>query len=230
MGFVGMTEMSLRSHTRRFRRMGGLALVLAAALLLLAACGGGGGGQTGGSGGSDGGQTGGGAGTSGDEIVIGVIGPLTGDYAAEGQGFKKAIDLLVEELNAQGGVLGRQVRVEHADTGSQPDQATLAAQERVSTGVVGVVGADAASAPRRPSTCWSRSSTPRAACWPVRSASSTPTPAASRTRRPWLRRNWSPRASWPWWAPTPPARRSPPWRSSTRRASCRSRPRPRPRT
>ena len=145
MGFVGMTEMSLRSHTRRFRRMGGLALVLAAALLLLAACGGGGGGQTGGSGGSDGGQTGGGAGTSGDEIVIGVIGPLTGDYAAEGQGFKKAIDLLVEELNAQGGVLGRQVRVEYADTGSKPDQATLAAQELVSKGVVAVVGAYASS-------------------------------------------------------------------------------------
>lgn len=133
---MGTSEKSLRSHNRRFGIRGGLALVMAAALMVLAACGGGGG-QSGGTqgGGGDGGSAG-----SGEPIVIGVLGPLTGDYAAEGQGFKKAIDLVVADLNAQGGVLGRQIRVEYGDSASQPNQSTLAAQELVSKGVVAVVG------------------------------------------------------------------------------------------
>ncbi|HEX6989014.1 MAG TPA: branched-chain amino acid ABC transporter substrate-binding protein [Bacillota bacterium] len=129
---MGSSAQSYRSHNRRFGIRGGLALVMAAALLVLAACGGGQG--------DDGSAGSSGSGGSGEPIVIGVIGPMTGDYAAEGQGFQKAIDLVVADLNAHGGVLGRQVDVEYADSAGQPNQSTLAAQELVSKGVVAVVG------------------------------------------------------------------------------------------
>jgi len=42
-------------------------------------------------------------------IKIGLEGPMTGDYAYEGQGFEKAVKLLVEQVNEDGGLLGRQV-------------------------------------------------------------------------------------------------------------------------
>jgi len=35
-------------------------------------------------------------------IKIGLEGPMTGDYALEGQGFEKAVRLLVEQTNAGG--------------------------------------------------------------------------------------------------------------------------------
>ncbi|PZN12150.1 MAG: branched-chain amino acid ABC transporter substrate-binding protein [Bacillota bacterium] len=105
-----------------------LVAALAVALLLVtAACGGAGGGGAGGGG-------------SGDEILIGVQGPLTGDYAAEGQGFQKAIDLIVEQVNNEGGVLGKKIRVIYEDDKGQPNEATLAAQKLVSQGVIAVIG------------------------------------------------------------------------------------------
>ncbi len=42
---------------------------------------------------------GGGKGT----IKIGLQGPMTGDYAYEGKGFRQAVELLVEQTNAAGG-------------------------------------------------------------------------------------------------------------------------------
>ena len=33
---------------------------------------------------------------------------MTGDYAYEGQGFERAVRLLVDQANASGGILGRQ--------------------------------------------------------------------------------------------------------------------------
>lgn len=108
------------------RKRRGLMAGLAAALLLVTAgCGGAGQGGTGG---------------SGDEILIGVQGPLTGDYAAEGQGFKKAVDLIVEQVNNEGGVLGKKIRVIYEDDKGQPNESTLAAQKLVSQGVIAVIG------------------------------------------------------------------------------------------
>jgi branched-chain amino acid transport system substrate-binding protein len=56
-----------------------------------------------------------------DKIVIGVIGPMS---LPEGQAEKKAVMLAVEEINAQGGILGIPVEVVVGDTKLNPDTAT----------------------------------------------------------------------------------------------------------
>ncbi|PTQ55372.1 MAG: Branched-chain amino acid ABC transporter, amino acid-binding protein [Candidatus Carbobacillus altaicus] len=85
-------------------------------------------------------ETGGGASENG-EIVIGVEAPLTGDLAAEGQGFKKATSLVAEEINAQGGVFGgKKIKLIFEDDKGAPNEAPLAAQKLVSQGVVAVIG------------------------------------------------------------------------------------------
>ena len=38
-------------------------------------------------------------------------GPMTGDYAYEGKGFKKAVQLLVDQTNAAGGINGKKVEL-----------------------------------------------------------------------------------------------------------------------
>ncbi len=48
---------------------------------------------------------------SSDKIKIAVVGPLTGDFAEYGTGFKNAVQLKVDEWNKKGGVLGKQVEV-----------------------------------------------------------------------------------------------------------------------
>ena len=48
---------------------------------------------------------------SSEPIVIGSISPNTGGLAAYGIGITTGIELAVEEINAAGGILGRQVKV-----------------------------------------------------------------------------------------------------------------------
>ena len=74
-------------------------------------------------------------------IKIGLEAPLTGDYAYEGQGFEKAVRLLVDEVNEQGGLLGRQVELIVEDDAGDPTQAALVAQRLVDAGVIAVIGA-----------------------------------------------------------------------------------------
>ena len=58
---------------------------------------------------------GGAAGAAAQELVIGVIAPLTGSKAEQGMQFKEGAELAVADLNKAGGLLGRQVRVELLD-------------------------------------------------------------------------------------------------------------------
>ena len=74
-------------------------------------------------------------------IKIGLEGPMTGDYAYEGQGFEKAVKLLVEQTNEAGGLLGRQVELVVEDDAGDPTQAALVAQRLVDADVVAVIGA-----------------------------------------------------------------------------------------
>jgi len=74
-------------------------------------------------------------------IKIGLEGPMTGDYAYEGQGFEKAVQLLVDQTNEAGGLLGRQVELVIEDDAGDPAQAALVAQRLVDAKVVAVVGA-----------------------------------------------------------------------------------------
>jgi branched-chain amino acid transport system substrate-binding protein len=75
------------------------------------------------------------------EIVIGVIAPLTGSKAEQGMQFKEGAELAVADLNKAGGVLGRQLRLEILDDEGQPKNAAAAAQKLAANrSVVGVIG------------------------------------------------------------------------------------------
>jgi branched-chain amino acid transport system substrate-binding protein len=75
-----------------------------------------------------------------DTVKIGLMAPLTGSWASEGQGMKKIVELLAEQQNAKGGVLGRKIEVVTEDDGGDPRTASLAAQRLTTKGVVAVVG------------------------------------------------------------------------------------------
>ncbi|MFZ1325375.1 MAG: branched-chain amino acid ABC transporter substrate-binding protein [Candidatus Contendobacter sp.] len=75
-----------------------------------------------------------------DTVKIGLMAPLTGSWASEGQGMKKIVELLAEQQNATGGVLGRQIEVITEDDGGDPRTASLAAQRLTTKGVAAVVG------------------------------------------------------------------------------------------
>ncbi len=83
------------------------------------------------------------AGTSGtgEKIFIGLAGPITGPNAPFGEDMLRSAQLAVEEINAAGGVLGKQVEIVEGDDASDPKQAAIIGQKMVSTeGLVGVIG------------------------------------------------------------------------------------------
>lgn len=75
-----------------------------------------------------------------DTIKIGLMAPLTGSWASEGQAMKKIVELLAEQQNAKGGVLGKKIEVVTEDDGGDPRTASLAAQRLTTQGVAAVVG------------------------------------------------------------------------------------------
>ncbi len=75
-----------------------------------------------------------------DTVKIGMIAPLTGSWASEGQEMKRNGELLAAEQNARGGLLGKQVELVVEDDGGDPRTASLAAQRLSTRGVVAVIG------------------------------------------------------------------------------------------
>jgi len=75
-----------------------------------------------------------------DTIKIGLMGPMTGSWASEGQEMKQVVDLLADEINKSGGLLGKQIKIISEDDGGDPRTAALAAQKLSSQGVIAVVG------------------------------------------------------------------------------------------
>jgi branched-chain amino acid transport system substrate-binding protein len=75
-----------------------------------------------------------------DTVKIGLMAPLTGSWASEGQEMRQNVELLAAELNARGGLLGKQVEVVVEDDGGDPRTASLAAQRLSTKGVVAVIG------------------------------------------------------------------------------------------
>jgi branched-chain amino acid transport system substrate-binding protein len=73
-------------------------------------------------------------------VKIGLMGPVTGSWASEGQEMKQVLDLLVEELNAAGGVNGEKVQVMTEDDGGDPRTSALAAQRLATMGITAVIG------------------------------------------------------------------------------------------
>lgn len=81
-----------------------------------------------------------------EPVRIGLMAPLTGSWASEGQEMKRAVELLAAGVNARGGLLGRPVEIVTEDDGGDPRTAALAAQKLASRRVVGVVGTYGSSA------------------------------------------------------------------------------------
>lgn len=74
-----------------------------------------------------------------EPIKIGVQGPCSGSLAFEGQSIAKAVKLLAEQVNAAGGVLGRQIEIIETDDKGDPKEAALATQKLVNSGVMAAV-------------------------------------------------------------------------------------------
>ncbi len=77
------------------------------------------------------------------DIKIGVQGPITGQWALEGLGFRNAVALLAEEVNAQGGPLGdgRSIVLVEGDDRGDADEARRVAERLIAEGVIAVIGA-----------------------------------------------------------------------------------------
>ncbi|WP_319523099.1 branched-chain amino acid ABC transporter substrate-binding protein [uncultured Desulfosarcina sp.] len=75
-----------------------------------------------------------------DTIKLGVAGPHSGDLASYGIPTIKAAELVVKDVNAKGGVLGKQVELLVEDDVCKPEVATNTATKLVSEGVHVVLG------------------------------------------------------------------------------------------
>jgi branched-chain amino acid transport system substrate-binding protein len=98
-------------------RIAGLLLALAA-LAGLSACGGG----------------------DDNTTPVAVVGPMTGQYATFGQQMKNGADLAVADINAAGGVLGKQIDLSVGDDACDPKQAVAVANQMTGAGVKLVAG------------------------------------------------------------------------------------------
>lgn len=74
-------------------------------------------------------------------LKIGGLFPLTGSLSSVGPAFQNAAELAVEHLNGAGGVLGSEVELVIADTGTDPAQGREAANRLIDKGVVAIIGA-----------------------------------------------------------------------------------------
>ena len=75
-----------------------------------------------------------------ETVKLGLMCPLTGKWASEGQDMKNIVSLLVDETNAAGGINGKKVELVVEDDAGDPRTAALAAQKLAGAGVVAVIG------------------------------------------------------------------------------------------
>lgn len=75
-----------------------------------------------------------------NRVIIGLAAPMTGDLQKYGQEMRRGAELAVADLNAAGGVLGRQVVLEVVDDHCGKQEAEEAATELIRKGVVFVDG------------------------------------------------------------------------------------------
>ena len=75
-----------------------------------------------------------------DEIIIATAGPVTGQYAVFGEQMVRGARMAVADLNAAGGVLGKQLILEIGDDACEAKQAVAVANQMVNKGVVFMAG------------------------------------------------------------------------------------------
>jgi branched-chain amino acid transport system substrate-binding protein len=96
--------------------------MVAAAALALAAC------------------SGGGSGSGGGTILIGGIAGTTGAYGSTGQAVVNGSQLAVDEINKDGGVLGKQLKFESHDDGASATTSSQLFNRLLSAGAIAIVG------------------------------------------------------------------------------------------
>ena len=84
-----------------------------------------------------------GASTARADIKIGVFGPMTGDAAGYGQSLREAVDLVVKERNAAGGLLGQKIDVIYGDDAGKPEQAVSVAKRLTASFMLGSISSPA---------------------------------------------------------------------------------------
>jgi branched-chain amino acid transport system substrate-binding protein len=75
-----------------------------------------------------------------EDIPIAVAGPMTGQLAAFGEQLRRGSEMAVKDINAAGGVMGKQLKLVIGDDQCDPKQAVQVANDMVSQGVVFVAG------------------------------------------------------------------------------------------
>lgn len=79
--------------------------------------------------------------TAADEIRIGLMAPLTGKWASEGEDARRVLSLLVEQWNSSGKLGARTLKLVVQDDAGDPRAGALAAQKLLNSNVVAIIGA-----------------------------------------------------------------------------------------
>jgi branched-chain amino acid transport system substrate-binding protein len=77
---------------------------------------------------------------TGEVLTLGVMGPMTGDYASYGTDWQRATDLAVKEINAAGGCNGNTFETVPADDRADPKEGVSAANQLVAQGIFALIG------------------------------------------------------------------------------------------
>lgn len=78
--------------------------------------------------------------TVGEPIKIGILAPLTGDVSVYGNATFNGIMMAIEEINAKGGILGRQIEPIYQDEQGDPSVAVNAYNNLYDKGIVALLG------------------------------------------------------------------------------------------
>jgi branched-chain amino acid transport system substrate-binding protein len=80
------------------------------------------------------------AASTGNTVRIGLEAPLSGDQKTLGQGMLEGAKLAATELNAAGGINGKQVEIVPIDDAADPATGVTAAKAAIASGLDGIVG------------------------------------------------------------------------------------------
>ena len=80
------------------------------------------------------------AAASGDTIKIGVMGPLTGNVSVYGQAVVNGASLYLKQVNANGGINGKQIEILTEDEQGDATQAVNCFTKMVDEGITALVG------------------------------------------------------------------------------------------
>ena len=69
--------------------------------------------------------------TPAGEIIIGYVGPMTGPSASMGMATKQGIELAIEEINKDGGIMGNTIKFVYRDDEADPTKSKTAVQELI---------------------------------------------------------------------------------------------------